>query len=97
MKEVWKQCYLSPRYHVSNLGRVRNAEDKRIKSKVITDDGYYMVGLSVDTRGKIRKLFFNIDILVLNTFKPTNIKYNTPIHIDGNKRNNNICNLQWSN
>jgi predicted DNA-binding protein YlxM (UPF0122 family) len=105
MKEIWKDVKnYEGLYQVSNLGRVRSLPKKRknskgtyiIKEKImkpsIGSTGYYFVNLTKECNLKIPR---KIHRLVAQTFIPI-IKGKTYInHIDGNKLNNNIDNLEW--
>lgn len=97
MKEIWKtvQGYEN-KYEVSNLGRVKSLEridryNRKIEEKILAPrkhtGGYLRVQLS-------RKDFY-IHRLVAQAFIPNleNKKYIN--HIDGNKTNNKVENLEW--
>lgn len=87
MEEIWKPLKFNKNYEVSNFGNVRNKK-KQILSPGCTSKGYLVVCIS----GKS----YNIHRLVAITFKPTpNFKNLVVNHIDCNKLNNNINNLEW--
>lgn len=96
MYETWKDIpYYVGKYQVSNLGNVRslhwnNTNQTRI-IKPFCSSGYKRVCLF--TKGKQKK--FLIHVLVAKVFIPN--PYNKPIvnHIDGNKLNNQVSNLEW--
>lgn len=79
-------------YSVSDTGEVRNDKTNYILKKLISSRGYYTIRLSVNKKCSCTK---QVHRLVCNAFLP-NI-YNKPFvnHIDGNKLNNNIKNLEW--
>ena len=97
MKEIWKDIEgYQGRYQVSNLGRVKSLKmwtgsvyiDKiKILKNIIYKNGYEYIIFD----GK----HFLIHRLVAKTFIEN--KNNFPIvnHIDGNKLNNNVNNLEW--
>lgn len=103
--EVWKEIYGFPHYEVSNLGRVRS-KDRYIlrhgtkslfKGKVLeggTDsDGYRIVLLYYSAGGG--RNTEKVHRLVMKTFCPITLNLQVN-HIDGNKQNNNLDNLEWS-
>lgn len=104
MKEIWKDVVWYENYEVSNIGNVRAKERKsfmhwiyeyKLKpmklKKQIWDVWYYVVWLTKNSvRNSIR-----IHRLVAEAFipNPKNKKYVN--HIDWNKLNNNVNNLEW--
>lgn len=104
-KEIWKDVVgYDGLYLVSNLGRikskeriVKNSHGKRlVKEKIlstfISNSGYYAIVLH-KTR-PIFKLNY-IHRLVANAFIPNENNLEQVNHIDGNKLNNNVFNLEW--
>ena len=88
-KEIWKDIEgYEGLYQVSNLGRVRNI---RVLKPAPTKDGYLRVCFSVcgKTKG------FLVHRLVAKAFIP-NTQNSEVNHIDGNKMNNSVGNLEWS-
>lgn len=100
MKEVWKDINgYNGHYQISNHGNVRSFKNSRHgiseKSKLLSTpklkNGYNCVGLS--NNGKVTTKY--IHHLVADAFIP-NPKCKPQInHIDGNKENNNVSNLEW--
>lgn len=90
MKEMWKAVKgYEGLYDVSNFGRVRSL----INNKILKPDiGLYKVVTLY--KNKQRKRFY-IHRLVAFSFIEN--KENKPMvnHIDGNKLNNNVSNLEW--
>lgn len=105
LKEEWKQVPGYERYLVSNTGRVISTIKNRTKELKGQEDavGYihYRLYASDDrngyypnNRGK-RPILFKIHRLVLDTFLPnadTTLEVN---HINGDKHDNVITNLEW--
>lgn len=81
----WNKKY---QVFVSNRGRVKNIDGKVLKAKT-TQKGYLAV------RVKAKKAIF-IHRLVMETWRPIpNPEEMTVDHLDHNKRNNDIRNLEW--
>lgn len=81
----WNKKY---RVFVSNRGRVKNIDGEILKPKT-TKRGYLAV------RVKAKKAIF-IHRLVMETWRPIpNPEEMTVDHLDHNKRNNDIRNLEW--
>lgn len=81
----WNKKY---QVFVSNRGRVKNIDGKVLKAKT-TQKGYLAV------RVKAKKAVF-IHRLVMETWRPIpNPEEMTVDHLDHNKRNNDIRNLEW--
>lgn len=79
-------------YQVSNTGKVRNKKTGLLLSPQYNKKGYQYVWLSYSHTGKIK---WYIHRLVAKHFieNPTNKPQVN--HIDGNKQNNNVDNLEW--
>ena len=109
MQEEWRDIIgFDGRYQVSNLGNVRSTDRLYKQSNAKTDEynhiykgkmlkphytiwGYKRVGLSKN--GKVK--YFTIHKLVAEAFLKNNNNYPCVNHIDGNKENNNVSNLEW--
>ena len=91
MKEQWKDIADFDNYEVSDLGRVRNKKTKRILRLVKDSGGYVQVNLYNDGERKSIK----IHRLVASTFIPNPLNLPQINHIDENKTNNNVENLEW--
>ena len=78
-------------YDVTQDGKVINLRTGRILKPDLIWDGYERVTLSQN--GKLKR--FRVHRLVADAFIPN--PFNLPFvnHIDGNKRNNKIDNLEW--
>lgn len=103
MQEFWKDIDGFPDYQVSNLGNVKSLERKvkkwngyrtvneRILKAKIDRGGYQMVGLC--SYGKHKNML--VHRLVACAFLPNPDNLPQVNHIDENKLNNNVSNLEW--
>ena len=92
MIEIWKPIKnYEELYEVSNLGNVRNAKTFKTLRKIKHRQGYQMTSLYKDGKQKC----FLIHRLVAIAFieNPKNLKEIN--HIDENKENNVVSNLEW--
>ena len=104
-KEIWKDIEgYEGCYQVSNLGRVRSVDRTitrkdgvtvNVKGRVLStppnQDGYPHVNLHKDGQGNSQK----VHRLVAKAFIPNPQKNKEINHIDENKANNDIENLEW--
>jgi hypothetical protein len=107
MQEVWKDIAgYEGLYQVSNKGRVRSLERyvKRygknfiIKERILsqTDNGHgYMLVCLVPLNGKAHRKNNYVHRLVAQSFIPNPNSYPEVNHIDEDKQNNNVNNLEW--
>lgn len=95
MIEEWREYKNEefPNYEVSNLGRVRNKITKHIMSGFKTHYGYIAVRLH---NNKIQKDKL-VHRLVTETFLSNPLNLTDINHIDGDKTNNKLTNLEWCN
>lgn len=90
--EVWKDIpQYEEVYQASNLGNVRNKTNGNVLKSYDNGSGYLFVRLSMN--GK--KTNFYIHRLVAELFIPFEDGKNSVNHIDGNKNNNCVTNLEW--
>ena len=91
---MWKEILgYEGRYEVNTLGQVKATKSGKVLAPQLGSNGYYKVGLRKQVGGtKKREILHR---LVATTFIPN--PHNKPQvnHIDGNKLNNNVCNLEW--
>lgn len=80
-------------YRVSDHGRVYSEKSKKFMGvNRITKDGYNYIALSKNNKSKE----FRMHRLVATHFIPNPDNKETVNHIDGNKLNNHVDNLEWS-
>lgn len=89
--EYWKQIEGYPHLLVSRTGQVWTTTYNRLLKPHISNRGYLRIGLNKD---KVIKTV-GVHRLVAEAFIPNPDNLPTVDHIDGNKLNNNVENLQW--
>lgn len=105
IKEEWKDIKnYEGLYQVSNLGKVKSLErtksngkglvkiKERILTQNITNWGYYRVALYKNGTRK----YYKVHRLVAEAFISNPNNKEQVNHIDGNKLNNNVDNLEWN-
>lgn len=90
MTEQFTTIPAYPNYEVSELGNIRRKDTDRNLSPVDNGKGYKSVPLYRDKKKRICL----IHRIVLSTFKPIEEKKDVN-HIDGDKSNNALSNLEW--
>ncbi len=94
--EIWKPIINYEGYEVSNLGNVRNLNFNHCKGKIKVlkpriVKGYYRIKLYKNGVAKD----YMIHRLVAQAFIPNPNNYLCVNHINGNKLDNNVDNLEW--
>jgi len=89
MEEVYKQIE-DTMYSVSNFGNVRNDKSGRILKQVISNSGYKCVCLYLP---KLK--YCTVHRLVAKAFIPNPDNLSDVNHIDEDKSNNHVSNLEW--
>lgn len=88
--EKWININNYPNYKVSSYGRIMNIRTKRLLKQHKNSHGYLEVNLYKNNRGKT----FQVHSVVYHNFKEEDTIGFIVNHIDGNKTNNNINNLE---
>lgn len=91
LSEEWRDIKgFEGRYFVSNLGRIKTK--RGIRKFITTHDGYDRVVLYTKSPNKIT---INVHKVVAQSFIPN--PHNKPQinHLNGNKKDNRACNLEW--
>ena len=90
--EEWKPIdFLDGKYEVSNRGRIRNSQTKAIRKTPISKRGYPVFSCFINSKRKL----VNVHKCVATAFVPNPNNLPQVNHIDGNKQNNDITNLEW--
>lgn len=92
MKEIYKTIKDYPNYEVSDMGRVRNRVTGCVLRPGRNKDGYQQINLYLNRKRKSQ----HIHRLVANAFIPNPENKRTVNHIDGDKTNNRVENLEWA-
>lgn len=92
MQEIWKDIIgYEGLYQISNFGNIRS--NNILKKQRIAGKGYK----SITLHKKGKRNYFFIHRLVAEHFIPNPNNYPQVNHIDGNKTNNHVDNLEWCN
>lgn len=88
---IWKDVYEYDNYEVSNTGLIRSKKSNKLRKVFISDNGYPVITLSKNNKAKT----FKLHRIIANAFIPN--PDNKPLinHIDSNKQNYSIENLEW--
>ena len=92
LPELWLQLTEFPRYDVSSYGRFRNRRNCRILKGRLAHDGYMHIGL-IKNGHQRWKLAHR---LVATAFLDNPSNFPVVNHIDMNRRNNRVDNLEWT-
>ena len=87
-KEIWKDVPFDSNYKVSNYGRIFSKRTNKILKGELTEKGYIRVALTEHKR-------YLVHCIVARTFIPNPENKPQVNHIDGNKQNNYVDNLEW--
>lgn len=90
--EIWKDIKNWEGYYkISNKGRVFSVRNNLIRRNSVASTGYHQVCLS----SPHKKITLTIHRLVAEHFIPQENERNYVNHIDGDKANNSVNNLEW--
>ena len=89
--QSWNTLIYSIKYEINREGQIRNKETNRIISTRPDKDGYFRIVLWIDSKRKN----FLVHRLIAEHFIPNSENKPQINHIDGNKQNNSISNLEW--
>lgn len=98
VKELWKPLLEYKGIEVSSIGRIRKAANKSRKERILTEfpkdrDGYYRCSVQrLDGTWTSQP----VHRLVAKAFIPRTKNRDIVNHIDGNRTNNRIENLEWA-
>lgn len=98
MKEEWRGLQYrgadySQRYEVSNLGKLRSARTHKLIKTNIIGCGY--VGYCASLGHRNCRMMIRVHRAVAENFIPNPNNYPVVNHLDGNKANNRVENLEW--
>lgn len=88
---MWKTIEDFPQYEISIEGKVRNKQSKQLKKPSVSKRGYPVVSLQKDHKQYLK----TVHILLARTFLPNPDDKPMINHIDGDKTNYSIDNLEW--
>ena len=91
--EHWKPIAGYDGYEVSSLGRVRSMKHKKVKILKPGNAGYGYLAVNLCKNGKVK--YMKVHRLVAEAFIPNPQNLETVNHIDEDKTNNNVNNLEW--
>ena len=80
-------------YQVSPFGEVRNARTKRVLKPLLYKNGYHVVRLRKN--GEVKQMLVH-RLVATTLIENKNPKLTVVRHIDGNKLNNQVNNLEWT-
>lgn len=92
LRAEWRTIECAPRYEVSSLGDVRNTVTGKQLKPTRSGAGYRKVSLQLGGGKFVQK---TVHRLVAETFMPDAYTGKQVNHIDGDKANNRLSNLEW--
>lgn len=95
MSVVWKTIPEFDKYEASRFGEIRNKRTKILLKQKERPNGYMSLTLVVDAKLDTQKTSL-IHRLISSTFLENENNYPTVNHIDFDKKNNHVSNLEWA-
>ena len=89
----WRTITEASNYEVSTNGQVRNRTTKKILKGRLSKNGYLQVSIKIDATQKFCNRYIH-RLVALHFIQNPNNKREVN-HIDGNKENNTLSNLEW--
>lgn len=89
--EEWKTIAEFPCYEISNKGNVRNARNGYLRKPSVGKRGYYVFSMRKNGKTYLRTLH----VMLARAFIENPNNYPCVNHIDGNKLNCDLSNLEW--
>ena len=89
----WRTITEASNYEVSTNGQVRNRTTKKILKGRLSKNGYLQVSIKIDATQKFCNGYIH-RLVALHFIQNPNNKREVN-HIDGNKENNTLSNLEW--
>ena len=93
MEEIWKTIEDFPNYEVSTFGNIKNTTTNKMLKLQQNYAGYVKITLCTNNKKSNSCI---VHRLVANSFIPNPENKSTVNHIDRNKSNNHIDNLEWA-
>ena len=91
---MWKRIFINnkpTRYMIGDDGSVFSEITNKMLKPFINPSGYYLVDISLEGKSYTRQ----VHRLVAIAFIPNPLRLETVNHIDGDKSNNDVSNLEW--
>ena len=92
MKEIWKVVPYANKYKVSNFGRLVGVTGKILRTRK-NACGYFVINIHTSPEGKLKT--YSVHKIVMESFRGERKAGYTINHIDGNKENNRLENLEY--
>jgi hypothetical protein len=84
------------KYAITTCGKVWSYRSNKFIKTRIKSNGYVIVNLCKDTEVGYKRTYHHLHRLVALAYIPNHLNKKTVNHIDGNKLNNCLQNLEWS-
>ena len=98
IEEIWKPIEYEG-YEISNLGRIKSYKIDKVNGRIMKPTkctkGYLQLDLSLDGRKREHRVHLAVHRLVAKAFIPNPNNFPEVNHIDEDKTNNCVDNLEW--